>query len=225
MFHRVSVFCLVLLIAACGKNGGNPTQPTSPTPTTPTRVLSLSGDVGFGDVELGGSTERTLRIANTGNSPMTVTSLSVTSGSPITASWLTGTVAAGGAQDVVLRFTPTTTASVNGTIRVNADHTAGNNQVSFSGRGVRTGPLWELAGSGNTVFDMPTSISRVRVVGVCRGKSSNLVVWIGGRLVVNELVGRSWNQERYEGVHLTTGGVVEIRNSSGVDWSLTEVRE
>jgi hypothetical protein len=78
---------------------------------------------------------------------------------------------------------------------------------------------------GNTVFDMPASISRVRIVGVYRASSSNFIVRVGGRLIVNELVGRSWGQERYEGVHLVTGGVTEITNSSGVEWSFVEVRD
>lgn len=223
MYRRVLVVVLVALVSACDKKS-SPTEP-SPPPVTPSRVLTLSGSLAFGDVEIGASADRTLRVANSGNSVMTVTSLSVTSGSPLSASWLNGTIAPGVTQDVVIRFTPTSTASVSGTIRVNADHTAGNNEVSFLGRGVRTGPLWERTGAGNTVFDMPTTIARVRIVGIYRGNSSNFIVRIGGRLVVNELVGRSWNQERYEGVHLTSGGVVEITNSSGVEWSFVEVRD
>lgn len=222
MMRRVLLTGLLMASLACGK-GSSPTAPSEP--TTPTRVIQLTGDLAFGDVEVGASVERTMRILNAGNSAMTVTSLSVTSGSPLTASWLTGTIPAGGGQDVVVRFTPTAGGSISGTIRVNADHTAGNNQIAFSGRGVRSGPLWERSGSGNTVFDMPTAISRVRIVGTYRSNSSNFIVRVGGRLVVNELLGRSWGQERYEGVHQVSGGVVEITNSSGVEWSFTEVRE
>ena len=220
--HR-SVLVLVLFVCASACNKSSPTGPS--TPSEPSRVIAISGDLSFGDVEVGATVERTMRISNSGNTAMNVSSLSVTSGSALTATWLTGVIAAGGGQDVVMRFTPTASGPVSGTIRVNADHTAGNNQVAFSGRGVRTGPLWQYFGGGNTVFDMPTSISRVRIVGTYTGNSSNFIIYIGGRLVVNELVGRSWNQERYEGVHATTGGVVEIRNSSGVQWSFTEVRE
>ena len=223
MSRRVFVWMLVAVSVACGKGGGSPTTPSEP--ALPIRVIVVSGDLSFGDVELGASAERTMRIANSGDSAMTVTSLSVTNGDALTASWLTGVIAPGAAQDVVVRFTPTTTATVSGSIRVNADHTAGNNQIGFTGRGVRSGPLWERAGVGNTVFDMPTSISRVRIVGVYRSNSSNFIVRVGGRLVVNELLGRSWGQERYEGVHQVTGGVTEITNSSGVEWSVTEVRE
>lgn len=222
MGRSLFVWMIVALSIGCGK-GGSPTAPSQP--ATPTRVLVVSGDLAFGDVEIGASAERTMRVANNGNSAMTVTSLSVINGDDLTASWLTGVVPPGGTQDVVVRFTPRSTTSVSGSIRVNADNTAGANQIGFSGRGVRSGPLWDRGGIGNTVFDMPTSISRVRIVGTYRGNSSNFIVRVGGRLVVNELVGRSWGQERYEGIHQVVGGGVEITNSSGVEWSFTEVRE
>ena len=223
MYRVVLVMALCAAISACGKDKGSPTQPTPS--ETASRVIGLSGDLSFGDVEVGATVDRTLRVSNSGNVAMAVTSLSVTTGSPLTASWLAGVIPAGGTQDITMRFTPTASGPVSGTIRVNADHTAGSNQTTYSGRGVRTGPVWAYFGGGNTVFDMPTTISRVRVVGTYTGNSSNFIVRIGGRLVVNELVGRSWNQERYEGVHATTGGTVEITNSSGVQWSFTEVRE
>ena len=73
------------------------------------------------------------------------------------------------------------------------------------------------------VFDMPTYVSRVRVVGTYTGYSSNFIVHVGGRLLVNELLGTGWGTTRYDGTLLTTGGVVEITHSSGVSWSFTQV--
>lgn len=220
--RRWLVCGLMLVSLACGK-GSSPTAPSEP--AAPTRVIQVSGDLAFGDVEVGASAERTMRIANNGNSAMTVTSLSMTGGSPLTANWLTGVIPAGGTREVVVWFSPTTTGAVSGSVRINSDHTAGSNQIAFSGRGVRTGPVWQRDGAGNTVFDMPAAISRVRIVGTYRSNSSNFIVRVGGRLVVNELLGRSWGQERYEGVHQVSGGVVAITNSSGVEWSFTEVRD
>lgn len=78
---------------------------------------------------------------------------------------------------------------------------------------------WTRSGSGDTVFDMPTYIRRVRVVGTYSSYSSNFIVKVGGSLLVNELLGTGWGTTRYEGVLLTTGGVVAITNSSGVSWS------
>jgi hypothetical protein len=42
-----------------------------------------------------------------------------------------------------------------------------------------------------------------------------------GRLIVNELVGYGRGQPHFEGTYLTSGGVVELKLSSGVDWSFT----
>jgi len=83
--------------------------------------------------------------------------------------------------------------------------------------------IWTKNGKGNTVFDMPTYVSRVKIIGTYTGYSSNFVVWVGGDLLVNELLGTGWGTTNYEGTHLTTGGVVEIEYSSGVSWSFTEV--
>jgi hypothetical protein len=71
---------------------------------------------------------------------------------------------------------------------------------------------------------MPTYVSRVHVVGVYTGDGSNFVIRVGGRLLVNEIIGRRHESTRYEGVHLTSGGTVEVTISNGVQWTLTEVR-
>lgn len=84
---------------------------------------------------------------------------------------------------------------------------------------------WRRAGRGNTVFDMPRYFSRVRIEGMYAGYSSNFIVHIGGRGVVNELLGRAWGPIRYDGVHLTNGGgIVELLHSAEVDWIFTEAR-
>jgi hypothetical protein len=82
---------------------------------------------------------------------------------------------------------------------------------------------WTKSGKGNMVFDMPTDVSRVKITGKYTGYSSNFIVWVGGDLLVNELLGTGWGTTYYEGTHLTTGGVVEIEDSNGVSWSFTEV--
>jgi len=83
--------------------------------------------------------------------------------------------------------------------------------------------LWTKSGAGNTVFDMPTYFPRVRIYGRWNGTTtSNFIVYIGGRLVVNEILRYTTT---YEGVHLTNGGgVVEIKDSSTITWTFTEER-
>lgn len=79
-------------------------------------------------------------------------------------------------------------------------------------------------GTGDTVFDMPTYFTRIRVTGTYTGNSSNFIVYVAGRLLVNELLGRAWNTTVFDGTYLTSGGVTEIKLSSGVAWTFTEVR-
>ncbi len=84
---------------------------------------------------------------------------------------------------------------------------------------------WSRSGVGDNVFDMPSSVARVHITGRYTGYSSNFIVYIGGHLVVNELLGTGWDTTTYDGVLLSGGGgVVEIKYSSGVSWSFTEVR-
>lgn len=70
---------------------------------------------------------------------------------------------------------------------------------------------------------MPTYVSRVRIIGTYTGYSSNFIVYVDGWLLVNELLGTGWETTTYDGTLLTTGGVVEIKYSSGVSWSFTQV--
>jgi hypothetical protein len=107
---------------------------------------------------------------------------------------------------------------------INADQTAGNNAISISGNGINTGPLFTKSGTGDTVFDLPASVARVTITADFPHNSSNFIVYIGGRLIVNELVGYAWNAPHFEGTYLVSGGTVEIKNSSAVDWSFAEVR-
>jgi uncharacterized repeat protein (TIGR02543 family) len=100
----------------------------------PTRIISLSGDMAFGEVTVGQSAQRTLTISNDGNSTLTVSSISYPSG--FSGDWTSGSVASGGSQDVKVTFSPTEAASYGGTITVNSDHTSGANTASCSGTGV-----------------------------------------------------------------------------------------
>ncbi len=83
--------------------------------------------------------------------------------------------------------------------------------------------LWSAKGAGDNVFDMPKTVTRVKITGTYTGYSSNFIVHIGGNYVVNELLGTGWGQTYFSGTYATTGGTVEILYSSGVAWTFTEV--
>lgn len=221
----------VLSLVACGKDSPtNPSPQPQPQPQ-PNRTIELGGPLDFGNVQIGQTVERELRINNRGTSTLTVTSFNGPSG--YTASWTSGTVAAGAVQVSIVRFTPTEARSYSGTLTVVADHTAGNNQIAINAAGVRPPrPRFGLTGVGNTVFDLPKDAARLRIIGNYSGNSSNFIVRIAGRLVVNELLGTGWSQTRYQGDHLVPSQcaaaagatcVVEIVDSTGVAWSFEEL--
>ncbi len=84
-------------------------------------------------------------------------------------------------------------------------------------------PIWTNSGKGNTVFDMPARVTRVRIQGEWdRTNTSNFVVYVAGRLVVNEILRDSIT---YNGVHaIAGGGQTETRSSNQITWVFTEVR-
>ncbi|HUU36342.1 MAG TPA: choice-of-anchor D domain-containing protein, partial [Vicinamibacterales bacterium] len=111
------VVVLAMCAAACGGGGSTPTSAT-PATTTPTRIVGVSGNLAFGDVPVGSTRDLTFTIANSGTATLTVTSLSVSGGlaAYTTATWTSGTIAAGGSQSVTVRFSPTIAGAFSGTL-------------------------------------------------------------------------------------------------------------
>lgn len=219
MFRRALPLVLIVMIAACGKD-----SPSSPTPpSTPTPIIRMLGDLNFGDVEVGAELTRPFQVINDGTAPLSVSGMAINNASQFSATPTTGTVQPGQALNVTLFFRPTSTGDFSGTLRVDGNQVSGTNTMAVTARGVRTGPLWTRSGQGNTVFDMPTGIARVHIRGEWNQRdTSNFVVRIGGRLVVNEVLRQSIV---YEGTHLTQGAtVVEVSLSNQIAWTFTEVR-
>lgn len=220
----LALVALSIAASACGEKD-SPTAPT--TPPAATRIIRLEGNMNFGSIQVGSSHEAVLRIHNDGTETLNVTGLTGPgAGSVVTASWTSGGIAPGTSQASTIRFTPTAAQTYSGTLTVNGNHTGGTNTLPFSATGVfPPRPDFFRSGVGDTVFDMPLDVVRVRIIGTYTSHSSNFVVRIGGRLIVNELIGTGWGTTRYDGTLLTGGGgVVSITNSSGVSWSIQEIR-
>lgn len=88
------------------------------------------------------------------------------------------------------------------------------------------GEPWVVSGLGNDVLDRPASVGRVRITGAYSGEGSNFIVWCGTDLLVNEIIGTRYESTTYAGTHQVEPGCnpIKIENSTGVAWSLTEVR-
>lgn len=102
--------------------------------TGQTRIISLSGNLSFGNVTVGQTSSKTLTISNTGNSSLTVSS--ITSPQGYSGSY-SGSIAAGSSVNVSIIFSPTTVQSYLGNIIVNSDATSGINSISVSGTGIQ----------------------------------------------------------------------------------------
>lgn len=220
--HRwrvLAAVCSIMMTTACGSD--SPTNP-SPPAQTQTKVIALEGDLNFGDVTVGATADKQFRIVNRGSAPLTITGLTGPSG--MTANWTNGTIPMNQWQDVNIRFSPTAQQSYNGTMTVNGDQTSGGNTLTVTARGVR--PLFTLSGIGNTVFDAPTDMTRVRIRGTPSTSCQNFVVRVGGRLIVNDILGTCSvaDARTYDGTHAVTGGQVEITISTGIAWVFEEVR-
>jgi len=118
--------------------------------TTTTRIIQLSGDLAFGNVTVGQTSQRTFTIQNTGNSILSVSSISYPTG--FRGNWNGGSISSGDSKNVTVTFAPTSDSSYVGQITVNSDKTSGDNTISYSGIGVIKTNLvgyWKFDGNAN----------------------------------------------------------------------------
>lgn len=199
--RRLSILVVLLFVGACsGKD--SPTGPGAITP--PATTFALTGNVTGGGTALAGATITIMDSVNGGRAT-TTDGAGNYSFSNVTTSAFTLQASASGY--------PSQSKGVNFTT---------NTSVSFAL--VKPNPIFVKGGVGDTVFDMPTYVRRIRIQGTYTGYSSNFIVHIAGSHIVNELIGTGWGPTTFDGTYVTTGGVVEILSSSGVSWAFTEVR-
>ena len=118
----------------------------------PTRIIALSGSLAFGNVTVGATAQSALTISNSGNAALTITSISYPSG--FSGNWSSGTIAAGGSQNVTVTFAPVAAQGYGGTVTVNSDATAGTNTIAASGTGT--------GGQGATAYVTGATLGNLR---------------------------------------------------------------
>jgi hypothetical protein len=137
----------MLIVAAAIAHGACSTTVVSPSEPT-TRLISIqhrpsrdsplaSGPLAFGNVPVLTFVEKQFEVANNGNSPLTITRFEGFDPEVFSLSWQGGTIEPGYFRIVVFRFRPVATTDYSGEVVAVADHTAGNNRLAFTGRGVR----------------------------------------------------------------------------------------
>ena len=97
-------------------------------------AIALTGNLAFGTVPAGGSSQRTFTIHNPGNAPLVVSSISypfpVFSGN-----WSGGTIAPSGSQIVTVTFAPLAQTAYSGMVTVTSNAASGTNTIAISGMG------------------------------------------------------------------------------------------
>ncbi len=115
----------------------------------PTRVINLSGNLTFGPVQAGSSASSVLHISNSGNQPLTVSSVDFPPG--FSGNWNAGVIPVGGNQDVTVTFSPGSPGNYGGLVTVNSDATSGAGTIVILGTGVPV-PARVINLSGNLTF-------------------------------------------------------------------------
>jgi hypothetical protein len=77
------------------------------------------------------------------------------------------------------------------------------------------------SGTGDTVFNLPSTVKFVTITGIYEGTSSNFIVRVAGDTKVNEILGSSRDSTSFSGTYAVEGGLVEITDSTGVSWTIT----
>src|SRR5690606_26896055 len=100
--------------------------------SSPARILTVSGNLAFGTVTVGATAVRTLTLGNSGDAPLTVTSISYPTG--FSGAW-SGTLLPGATVPISVTFAPTAAVAYGGAVTVDANHTSGANTTTASGTG------------------------------------------------------------------------------------------
>ena len=123
------------ITVASDKTSGTNTIPVSGTGlvAATTKVINLSGDLGFGNVQKKHTAQRTFTISNTGSGTLSVTN--ITSPTGFSTDITTATIGPGGSQNVVVTFAPQNAQDYAGTITVASNKTSGTNTIAVNGTG------------------------------------------------------------------------------------------
>jgi hypothetical protein len=133
-YTLLSVIATAALAAACESSS------TSPAPLIgTTKVISVTGDLSFGNVNIGSKSVRTFEINNTGNAPMTFSSVACKGGTGeagFTTSPAGGVVPANASITVDVRFAPIVAEFYSCALTIVGNQTSGDAAISASGTGI-----------------------------------------------------------------------------------------
>ncbi len=171
-------------------------------------VISLSGDLAFGNVKIDSTPERILTIDNTGDAILTITSVDLPDG--YTANWTSGEIAAGTNKEVEITFAPTEVKDYNGVITVNSNANSGENTISVSGSGVITDEIIEL--SNTKIIAYPNPVNNILYIEV-EGKQEMEILNVSGKVITKKAIENTvtFDMSSYQkGIY-----ILKLKNNSG----------
>ncbi|MDB6018253.1 MAG: parallel beta-helix repeat [Pedosphaera sp.] len=110
----------------------------------PSAIISLGGNLNFGNVSVGNSSNQTFTISNVGSSTLAVGSISYPAG--FSGAW-SGAIAAGGSTNLTATFLPVGASNYSGSLTVSSDAASGVKTLAVSGVGVA-----QTNGSGHQII-------------------------------------------------------------------------
>ncbi len=108
---------------------------------TETRIINLSGNLSFGNVNVGNYSDKTLNISNTGNASLSVSNITVPNGFSVV-NGQSFVLSAGQSQNITIRFQPNASGAYSGNVTVTSNATSGNNALALSGTGISNSPVY-----------------------------------------------------------------------------------
>ena len=130
----LAVIATAALAAAC-ESASSSTAPAMAT----AKAISVTGDLSFGNVNIGSKSVRTFAINNSGNAPITFTSLACKGGTGdagFTTEPASGVVPSNGSISVDVHFAPMLAEFYSCALTVVGNQTSGDAAISASGTGI-----------------------------------------------------------------------------------------
>jgi pimeloyl-ACP methyl ester carboxylesterase len=162
----------------------------------PVSNINVSGNLSFGNVQVGSSSNLTFSITNTGTANLVVSSINYPSG--FSGSWNGGTIAPNQSQVITATFSPTSAVSYFGSIAVNSNAASGGNTITVSGTGTSATPVISVSPTSLSFDNVQVGSSSNLTFSITNTGTANLVVssisypsgfsgsWNGGTIAPNQ---------------------------------------
>ena len=118
--------------------------------------ISLSGNLDFGDVEIGKNSSSDLNIYYDGNIDLKIDSISFPVG--FSGNW-SGSITSKQTKTISIKFSPTQAKSYNGNLIVNSNASSGTNTLAVSGSGITTSVSNQIVTKNTDILIYPNPAS------------------------------------------------------------------